>query len=487
MPKSLREQTISGMIWNAMERFGGSLFLFISNLVLARLLSPDDFGCVGMLLVFISVSDAIVDGGFGSALIQKKNPTAIDYSTVFYWNILLSLFLYGILYLLSPVIADFYRIPLLRDVLKIQGLVLLFNAFTLIQQNVLKKQIAFKKIAKINLSAIVIGTCTGIVFAFAGFGVWCLVIKSLVTALIQCITYWANSHWRPQWVFSWESFRSLFRFGSFVFFTSIVNTVYANIISLIIGKSFSATTLGYYTQARKLQDVPCQSLSAVVDNVTFPVFSQMQDNVDKLRESVRKCLKSLTFITFPLMLLMLIVAEPLFTFLFTNKWQASVPYFRMLCIYGYMMAVLELNGNVLKSLGKGKLFLSTRTAQRIIGMLLIIIGLKWGMKGLLSGYVLSQYVAFFIVTIVTGKLIKYGTLQQIKDLFPMAFLSIAVAIITWLLSLLIIDVHYLLLLTFRVIVYGLLYLGGAKLFRLEAFGLFSQIIKNRIDENRCTL
>ena len=487
MPKTLRERTISGMIWNAMERFGGSLFLFISNLVLARLLSPDDFGCVGMLLVFISVSDAVVDGGFGSALIQKKNPTAIDYSTVFYWNILLSFFLYGILYLSSPIIADFYRIPLLSDVLKMQGIVLLFNAFTLVQQNVLKKQIAFKKIAKINLSAIVIGTCTGILFAFAGFGVWCLVIKSLTTALVQCIIYWTSSHWRPQWVFSWVSFKSLFRFGSFVFFTSIVNTLYANIISLIIGKSFSAITLGYYTQARKLEDIPRQSLSAVVQNVTFPVFSQMQDNLNQLREAMRKCLKALAFITFPLMLLMFIIAEPLFLLLFTEKWRPSVPYFQILCMYGYIMVIIELNGNVLKSLGEGKFFLLARTLQKVIGILLVLGGLKWGMKGLLAGYVLSQYVGFIILTTVSGRVIQYGTLQQMKDLFPIFIISITTAAITYFLTSLLSGAHYLILLAFGIVVYIVIYLISAKVLHLESFKLFSQILKNKIYEKRIVI
>lgn len=487
MHESLKQKTISGMIWNAVERFGSSLFLFLSNLVLARLLSPDDFGCIGMLLVFISISDAIVDGGFGSALIQKKNPTQADYSTVFYWNIALSVCLYGVLYLSSPLIAGFYKIPLLSEVLKVQGIVLIINAFVLIQQNILKKQVAFKKLAKINLSAIIIGTCTGMTFAFLGFGVWSLVVKSLVTGIIQCIIYWVSSHWRPKWVFSRKSFTSLFQFGGFVFFTTIVNTVYANIISLVIGKSFSATTLGYYTQARKLEDVPCQSLSAVVQNVTFPIFSQMQNDLDKLRESTRRCLKSVAFINFPLMMLMLIIAEPLFTLLFTDKWKPAVPYFQILCIFGYVMSILELNGNVMQSLGKGKLFLFTRTLQRTIGILLVFIGLNWGIKGLLFGYVLSQYVAFVIVTMVSGKLIKYGTLQQIKDLFPMFAISIITAVITYSLSLFLTEVHFLLLLAFRITIYILIYLISAKIFNLDVLKLFNQIIKNKIYEKRAAV
>lgn len=487
MANSLKQKTISGLIWNGIERFGSSLFLFLSNLVLARLLSPDDFGCIGMLLVFISVSDAIVDGGFGSALIQKKNPTQVDYSTIFFWNIVLSIFLYGVLYFSAPFIANFYGIEQLNNVLKVQGVILIINALVLIQQNILIKRIAFRQIAIINLTAIIVGTTVGIIFAYANYGVWSLVIKSLVTGVVRCLIYWIYSRWRPQWVFNWTSFKSLFRFGSFVFITVIVNNVYANIISLIIGKSFSAATLGYYTQARKLEEIPSQTLSSVVQNVTFPIFSQMQDNLSQLREAARKSLKSVAFINLPLMLLLFISAEPLFTLLFTDKWKPSVPYFQILCIFGYISSVIDLNGNVLKSLGKGKLFFYTRGFQKVLGICFVLVGLKWGMKGLLSGYVLSQYVALFIMTSVSGRLIEYGTLKQMKDLFPIIVISIAAAVVTYSLSLFLSDIHYSILLAFRVLIYILLYLLSAKVLNLDAFQLFSQIIKNKIYEKRTTL
>lgn len=467
------------MLWNGVERFGSSFFLFISNLVLARLLSPDDFGCIGMLMVFISVSDAIIDGGFGSALIQKKAPTQADYSTIFYWNLILSLFLYLVLYLAAPSIATFYDIALLGNVLKVQGLILIINAFVLIQQNILRKQVAFKKLAKINLTAIIIGTGTGIVFAYQGFGVWSLVIKSLVTGVVQCVIYWLSSRWRPQWVFSWVSFRGLFKFGGFMFLNGISCNLYYNLLSLIIGKSFLASELGYYTQAKKLQDIPRNTLSATITGVTFPVFSEIQKDLPRLRQVESKCMKSVAFINFPLMILLMVIAQPLFILLFTDKWIHAVPYFQILCLSGLATTFFELNTNIIKSLGKSKLTFAIETVIRIIGIVFVVTGVNWGVIGMLFGYTFSQYIAYIITTIVVGQLTGYGVGGQCKDLYPIFFVSIVPAIISCLVSHFI-ELEYVLLLLIQVIVYGLVYLCLSKLFKIKELDVFVAVLKQRI-------
>jgi O-antigen/teichoic acid export membrane protein len=477
MTESLKQKTISGMIWNGIERCGSSLFLFLSNLILARLLSPDDFGCIGMLLVFISISDAIVDGGFGSALIQKKNPTQADYSTIFYWNIVLSVFLYAILYLLSPSIANFYEIPQLSNVLKVQGVILIINALILIQQNILKKQVAFKKITKINLSAIIAGTGVGILCAYSGYGVWSLVIKSLTTGGLQCLIYWVNNNWRPQWTFSWASFTSLFKFGSFIFLAVIINTLYINLLSLIIGKTFSAATLGYFTQARKLEDVPRSSISSVVTNVSFPIFSQIQDDVVRLTIAIRKCLKSMAFINFPLMLLLIVLAEPLITLLFTSKWYQSIPYFQALCVYGMFASNIELNRGLINALGKSKISFYVMVLQRSLGLILIVIGLYWGMKGMLSGYILSQCLSYIIAAIISGKLMGYGLIKQCRDYLPIFFLSIITAAATYSLPILFPCIHNIWMLCFQLVIYASMYVSLSILFKVEGAEPYYHFLK----------
>lgn len=479
MSKSLKDKAISGMIWNGIERFGSSLFLFISNIILARLLSPDDFGCIGMLLVFTSISEAIVDGGFGSALIQKKNPTPTDYSTVFYWNIVLSILLYAVLCFSSPFIAVFYKIPLLSDVLRVQGSILVINAFFLIQQNVLKKQIAFKKIAKINMSAIIAGTSVGILFAFLGFGVWSLVIKSIVTGIIQCIVYWICNNWRPQWLFSWSSFNSLFKFGSFIFLTNVVNTLFHNLLSLIIGKSFSAATLGYFTQAKKLEEIPRNTISAVVTNVSFSVFSQIQDDKARLCAVIRKCLKSMMYINVPTMMLLIVLADALITVLFTSKWEKATPYFQVLCIYGMFTSPIDLNRWVINAIGKSQMSFYIMIVQRLLGLILVVWGLHWGMKGILIGFVTSQFAGYIISAAILSKQVGYRLIKQCWDLIPILLLSSIIAVFVYIVPSFLSDISPIWVLSLQTIIFISMYLFLSIVFKVEGYEPYLSLLKSK--------
>ena len=256
---------------------------FFSNVVLARLLTPDDYGCIGMLMIFIALSNTFIDGGFGSALIQKKRPTQEDYSTIFYWNIALSIVLYVILFLCAPLIADFYNIELLSRVLQVEGLVLIINAFGIIQSNQLRKQLKFKSIAQVTLTATVISVIVAILMAFMGYGIWSLVAQQLVLSLATTIFYWVYSSWRPSRVFSWASFKELFGFGSFMLLSSLINAFCNNLNGLLIGKYFSASSMGYFSQSKKLEDVFSSSIEAVVGQVTYPVLVEVKD-----RSTVKK-------------------------------------------------------------------------------------------------------------------------------------------------------------------------------------------------------
>lgn len=467
----MKQKAISGMIWNAVERFGGVFLLFVSNLVLARLLSPEDFGCVGMLLVFISVSDAIVDGGFGAALIQKEKPTQTDYSTIFYWNIILSFFLYISLYLIAPSISAFYKIPLLCNILRVQSIVLVMNAFSIVQRNLLKKQIAFKKNALINLIAIIISTSAAILAAYYGFGVWSLVIKSLSAAALLCALYWNCCSWRPVKIFSFKAFKNLFRFGGFMFLDTIINTLYCNLISLILGKKFSASILGYYTQALKLSDVPRNCLSSIVSNVSFPVMSSIQSDSERFLRASKAGLKSIMFINIPLMLLMIVIAKPIFTLLFTDKWSQSVPFFQALCIMGLIFTAYEFNQNILMSKGKSNALFFIRVAQCIFGVSLIFLGLKWGIWGVITGYVFSAYIIYIIITFFTKRFIGYGLLSQLKDIAPTFIASLIAALTAFLLSE-IHKLHNLYLICLQIAVFGVVYIFLCKLFNIKELYIY---------------
>lgn len=480
MAESLKQKTISGMIWNATERFGSSLLLFISNLILARLLTPDDFGCIGMLLVFISVSEAIIDGGFGSALIQKKNPTKEDYSTVFYWNLTLSLFLYVSLFMLAPQIAVFYDIPLLCKVLRIEGIVLVVNSLYLVQQNILKKEIRFREIARCNLGAVVFGTIVGIWMAYMGYGIWSLVMKILVTSVTKCIAYWMTGKWKPQFLFTKTSFFNLFSFGSFMFLNTMINNIYQNMLSLFIGKNFSAASLGYFSQARKMEDIPRDSLSAVINNVTFPIFSQLQDDKDQLRSAARKCLALLTYMGFPLMMLMISISSPLILLLFTSKWQQTIPYFQILCLHGLIYIPFSVNVNIIQSLGKSKLLFYIMLTQGLLGISMAFSGAYFGVKGVLAGFVMSAYISYFIISVYCGRLIGYGIRKQLKDVLQSFSIASISFLATRVCHFFIGEFPHFVELIILSVVYLSCFLGLSKLLRSSEFTEIRTLLKNNI-------
>ena len=479
MAESLKQKTISGMIWSGIGRMGTVGISFISNLVLARLLMPDDFGCIGMLYVFIAISSIFISGGLGQALIQKKNPTHIEYTTVFYWNLVMSIIFYGILFFTAPAIARFYNIPLLKQVLRVQSIVLLIQSFSIVQANQLQKQLRFKELSTRNISAALAGMVVAIVMAFSGCGVWSLVGSTLTQGIVSVILLWKMSAWRPTWEFSFKALGQLFSFGGLMLLSSLVETIYTNLQSLIIGKIYSAKDLGYYAQARKLEEVPTNSLSAVVNEVSFPVFSALQDDKQALLAGVRKNVKAITYLNFPLMILMMVVAEPLITFLYGEKWLPSVPYFQILCVSSMIYTLNTLNTNVIKSLGRSGIFLVVQLTKRLIGIALIVWGVRFGIVGLLWAVTSVGYISFIINAIVNGRLISYGIFKQIKDVGLCYVTAVCIGALVFFLGRLL-PIHPYLLMMVQAIVFVALYWICSVLFKLEGYHTYVGIIREKL-------
>ena len=373
MSDNLREKTISGMLWSGIGKFGTLALNFLSNLVLARLLLPSDYGAIGMLHVFIALSSVFVNAGFGSALIQKKNPTHLDYTSVFYWNLAASVIFYAALFFSAPAIARFYNMPELCKILRVQSLGLIVVAFAHVQSNQLQKQLRFRELSMRTIIATIIGTIVSITMALLGYGVWSLVFGNLVSSIASVFLLWWMSSWRPTREFSWQSLRELFNFGGLMALSSLVETLYSNLQSLIIGKWYSAKDLGYYTQARKLEGIPTTALSQIVGSVSFPVFSSLQDDKVRLVSAVRRNIKAVTYLNFPLMVLLIIIARPLITLLYGAKWEPSIPFFQILCIYSMVYTLNTLNTSVIKSLGRSGVFFIVQTSKRILGIILFIL------------------------------------------------------------------------------------------------------------------
>lgn len=442
MDTVLKQKTISSILWSLVQRFGVMIISFCANLVLARLLTPDDYGVIGMLLIFISVSNTFIDGGFGAALIQKKEPTQEDYSTIFFWNIFISVILTSILYISSPLISEFYRLPLLSDVLKVMDTVLVINAFSVVQTNILQKKFEFKKLATINIIANIAASILAIVLALRGFGVWSLVFRYLSCSLVISIILWITTKWKPMLTFKFKSFRTLGKFGGMVLLANLVETIYTEFQGLVIGRAFSAKDLGYYTQAKRLEEIPTLGISSAVNQASFPMYARLQDNKVALSLAVRKYVRALSLLVIPLYFLFILVAEPLITILFTEKWIESVDLFKILCLVGMIYPINTVNTNVIKSLGKGKLYFNLQLCKRVLGIALILFSVRYGLSAMMWSLVITSYIIFIVNAIFSDKLIGYSFIRQIGDAFMPFAISIIILCLVYPISLLQINSYY---------------------------------------------
>lgn len=383
-------KAVRGAVWVSIDRFGSMGIQFVVNLVLARLLVPADFGIVGMLAIFIAVSQTLIDGGFASALIQKKEPTQIDYSTIFYWNLGFSILLYLILFLLAPVISQFFAMPLLTDVLRVIALNLIITSVFAIQKTRLQKALAFKTIAGANIGAYILGAIGGIALACNGAGVWSLLSMQIINGAASVAILAVATRWRPSLSFSVASLRELFGFGGFIMAANILQTICQNLQGLIIGKRFSATQMGYFSQAYKLDQITSYSIPQIIVQVMYPVYSSFQDQRDRLNSIVLMNIRVISFVVFPILMLLILVAEPLVFLLYGAEWLPSVPYFRILCAGGFFVSLQNCNYYAVAAVGKSRALFNWSIYKWSFLIAALLIGMEFGMYGLLWGMVLSN-------------------------------------------------------------------------------------------------
>ena len=480
---NLKEKTVSGMMWGAVGKVGTLTINFLSNLVLARLLMPEDFDCIGMLAIFLAVSNIFIQGGLGTALIQKKNPTKLDYSTVFYWNLVFAVVFYVILFAIAPAVARFYGLPILQPMLRVQSSVLIIQSFAIVQITQLQKRMDFRALAIRNMAAALAGTLIAIPMAFQGYGAWSLVASAILAAIVNVLLLWKMSDWRPSLEFSFASLKQLFSFGGLMLLSSLAETLYTNLQGLIIGKRFPAGNLGYYMQAKKLEEVPVTGLSSIVNDVTFPAFAKLQDDPDRLLEGMRKSTKALSFVNFPMMILLMIIALPLITLLYGAKWETSAPYFQILCISGLIYTINTLNTNVIKALGKGKIYFAVQIIKRTIGIALIFFGMRYGIYGLLWAVASVSYISFIINALVSKKLINYGIFRQLWDVFPCLLAAATAGALAYLLGR-VLPLNMYVVMLIQIVVYALLYLLLAKLLKIEGLQTYTDILTNLLHRKK---
>ena len=467
------------MVWTALQKYSTMFISFISGIILARLLTPYDYGCIGMLSIFMVLAESFIDGGFGSALIQKKRPTQEDYSTIFWWNLGMALLMYAVLFVCAPAISRFYKIPLLCDVLRVQGLVLFIYAFNIVQRNQLRKKLNFKVLSIVTITTSLIALGTTIFMAYKGFGVWALVAQNLIGAAIPAIVFWFFIKWRPIFVFSVKSLKELFSFGFYMFLGHLLNQFGQKIQGLLIGKVYNPSTMGYYSKAEGTEKLASHSISGIMTQVTYPLFAEVQDDKVALGNVIKRMTVTLAYITFPLMFILLLCAKPIFVLLYSDRWLQSVPYFQVLCIAGLAGCLQAVNLQSIAAIGKSKILFWWTLFKRVIGIGAIVLGLYWfGMKGLLVGVVFNYWFSYIVNICLVSKHIGYKWSKQILDLLPVTIASIIAALISY-------GVGYLLHLNMypdglvKLFVYAIVYLGWSFIFKPEAYTYFLTIIPNR--------
>lgn len=475
---SLKKQAISGMIWTFAEQFGSQIISFIISIFLARLLLPSDFGVIALFGIVMGVASSIIDGGLASSLIRSKNVDDRDYSTVFIFNLIISVVLYIIIYIIAPYFADFYNKPILTDIIRVYSIILVINAFVTVQRTHFTKAMNFKTAFKIQLPSLIVGGITGVLLAYNGFGVWSLVYSAILQSIIFAVQHWIYSSWRPKLIFDKEKFKYHFSFGYKMTLSGLLNILFINIYTIIIGKFFSIQQLGYYNRADSLKQLPVSNLSSALNKVTFPLFAKISHNDVKLREVYQKLMKLVIFIIAPVLALMVVSAEPLFRFLLTDKWLPAVPYFQILSIAGLLYPIHAYNLNILQVKGRSDLFLKLEISKKIVIIIVVAVSIQFGIIGLLWGQVVSSTLAFFINTHYTGKLLHYTAWQQIRDLMPSIVLALICAICAALVhNYLLIGVNDFFTLISLSLIFVILYLGGTFLFRFKEIQYIKELIK----------
>ena len=430
--QNLGDKVIRGAIWSIYERFGYLGIQFVANLIMARLLTPTDFGIIGILLIFVSVANVLADSGLGAALVQKKELLKEDCSTIFYTNILIATILYCLIYIAAPLINVFFNYDNLTLYLRCICVIVLIDSVGSIQNSLINRNLDFKSIAILKNIAALIACIVSIYLAYHGFGVWALIIQYIIFSIMRTILLYIFSKWRPSLIFSMESLKTLFGFGSKLMLSTFIAELYLNFQTFLIGKFLNPSILGYYTQAKQLQQVPVSALTSIVNQVSFPAFSKLQDERDRFVNAYKHNLILLAAINFPLMFLLSAIAKPLIIVLYSDKWIDSVPLFQLLCIgFGALLAIHNTNLTVLKALGKSNEVLKLEIIKKIIGVVLMTFGiLTFGIWGVMFALALNSIIELFLNGNYIYKNISINISSQIRFILPYLSFSIIAFVVS---------------------------------------------------------
>ena len=477
---SIKKQTLSGFIWRFAERTGAQGVSFIVSLVLARLLAPEAYGLVALVTVFTSILQVFVDSGFGNALIQKKDADDLDFSSVFYFNILICSVLYIGMFFAAPYIAEFYNKPDLTPLVRVMSFTLIISGVKGVQQAYVSKHMMFKRFFFATLGGTVFSAFLGIFLAYKGFGAWSLVAQSLSNATIDTIILWITVKWRPKWMFSLKRLKSLFSFGWKLLISALIDTGYNQLRSLIIGKVYSATDLAYYNKAKTFPNIIITNVNTSIDSVLLPSMSKVQDSKEAVKSMTRRAMKTSTYVMAPLLMGIAACGKALISILITDKWLPSYPFMVIFCITYMFYPVHTANLNAIKAMGRSDLFLRLEIIKKVVGILAVLITFKVSVMAMAYSLLVTSVLSQIINSWPNKKLMNYSYIEQLKDIIPGIGLAVFMGGCVYCINFL--HLNNWLTLVIQVSLGVFLYILLSALFKLEAFTYCLNMVKPNINK-----
>lgn len=426
---SLKSKTISGLLWKFAERIGAQAITFVLSIILARLLSPSDYGAIAILLVFITIADVFVNAGFGSALIQKKDADDLDFSSVFYFSFIFSVFVYFVVFLAAPFIANFYSMPILEQTLQVLALRIPVAAINSVQQAYVSRNMQFKKFFYSTLSGTATSAVVGIFMAYNGYGIWSLVWQYLSNAVINTIVLFSVINWHPQLVFSWQRLKSLFSYGWKLLLSGLLDTGYQSLNSLLIGKFYTPADLAFFDTGKKFPMVIVTNINSSISSVLFPALASEQDEPEKVKAHTRKAIQISSYIMWPMMLGMAACADNIVSLVLTDKWLSAVPYLQIACITYGLWPIHTANLQAINAMGRSDIFLKLEIVKKIVGISILMFTIQYGVLAIALGGIFGGIIGTFINSYPNGYLLKYSYMEQIKDILPSVILALFIAVI----------------------------------------------------------
>lgn len=467
---------LSNFFWRFAERCGAQAVTLIVSIVLARILTPEDFGIVSLVMVFTTIMQVFVDSGLGTALIQKKDADDLDFSSVFYFNFAVCIVLYALMFAAAPLIAGFYSDISLTPIIRVISLTIVISGVKGIQQSYVSRNMLFKRFFFATLGGTVISAFLGIGMAYAGFGVWSIVVQQLSNNAIDTLILWITVKWRPKKMFSWYRLKKLLSYGWKLLISSLLDTVYNNLRNLIIGKIYASADLAYYNQGDKFPKVIVTNINASIDSVLLPSMAGEQDNRGRVKNMTRRAIKTSTYIMAPLMMGLLFCAEPVVKLLLTDKWLPCVPYLRIFCFTYMFWPIHTANLNAIKAMGRSDLFLKLEIEKKAIGLLLLLLTMKVSVMAMAYSLIISSISSQIINSKPNWKLLDYSYFEQLRDILPSLTIALFMGVVVYFIGFL--QLPTIIVLFIQVVMGASIYIGASALLHLEEFEYLFGMMKS---------